>query len=108
MNAVFYTADPAEVIKMRIESLSLMAGTDEQLAPLFAADRMIGAAQFGSMPPPTPDARERYIRMEAVMIANHASEAGLTRLATWEPNLKGHMRRITIWITITWRVPAEW
>jgi hypothetical protein len=36
---------------------------------------MIGAAQFGSMPPPTPDARERYIRMEAVMIANHASEA---------------------------------
>jgi hypothetical protein len=82
MNAVLYTADPAEFIKMRIESLSLMAGTDEQLAPLFAADRMIGAAQFGSMPPPTPDARERYIRMEAVMIANHASEAGLTRLAT--------------------------
>jgi hypothetical protein len=75
MNAVFYTADPAEFIKMRIESLSLMAGSDEQLGLLFAADRMIGAAQFGSMPPPTPDARERYIRMEAVMIANHASEA---------------------------------
>jgi hypothetical protein len=75
LNAVLYTADPAEFIKMRIESLSLMAGTDEQLAPLFAADRMIGAAHFGSMPPPTQDARERYIRMEAVMIANHASEA---------------------------------
>ncbi|MDT5350659.1 MAG: hypothetical protein QOH91_3946, partial [Mycobacterium sp.] len=26
LNAVFYTADPAEFIKMRIESLSLMAG----------------------------------------------------------------------------------
>jgi hypothetical protein len=75
MNAVFYTADPAEFIKMRIESLSPLAGSDEQLGLLFAVDRMIGAAQFGSMPPPTPDARERYIRMEAVMIANHASEA---------------------------------
>jgi hypothetical protein len=75
LNAVFYTADPAEFIKMRIESLSLMAGSDEQLGPLFAADRMIGPAHFGSMPPPTQDARERYIRMEAVMIANHASEA---------------------------------
>ena len=32
LNAVFYTADPAEFIKMRIESLSLMAGSDEQLA----------------------------------------------------------------------------
>jgi hypothetical protein len=75
MNAVFYTADPAEFIKMRIESLSPLAGSDEQLGLLFTVDRMIGAAQFGSMPPPTPDARERYIRMEAVMIANHASEA---------------------------------
>jgi hypothetical protein len=36
---------------------------------------MVGPAHFGSMPPPTQDARERYIRMEAVMIANHASEA---------------------------------
>ncbi|WP_137145098.1 hypothetical protein [Mycolicibacterium sp. CR10] len=74
LNAVFYTADPAEFIRMRIESLSLMACGDEQLAPLFAADRMIGSAHFGSMPPPAPDARQRYIRMEAVMIANHASE----------------------------------
>jgi hypothetical protein len=74
MNAVFYTADPAEFIKMRIEALSLLAGTDDQLAPLFAADRMVGAAHFGAMSPPSQDARERYIRMEAVMIANHASE----------------------------------
>jgi hypothetical protein len=75
LNAVLYTADPAEFIKMRIESLSLMACTDEQLGPAFAADRMIGAAHFGPMPPPTPVARQRYTRMEAVMIANHASEA---------------------------------
>lgn len=75
LNAVFYTADPAEFIKMRIESLSLMACSDEQLGPLFASDRMIGAAQFGSMPPPTSEARQRYIRMESAMIAHHASEA---------------------------------
>ena len=74
LNAVFYTADPAEFIRMRIESLSLMAGSDEHLAPLFEADRMIGPAHFGPMPPPAQDARQRYIRMEAVMIANHASE----------------------------------
>jgi hypothetical protein len=36
LNAVFYTADPAEFIKMRIESLSLMACSDEQLGPLYA------------------------------------------------------------------------
>ena len=75
LNAVFYTADPAEFIKMRIESMSLMACSDDQLAPLFASDRMIGAAHFGPMPPPTPEARQRYIRMESVMIAHHASEA---------------------------------
>lgn len=80
LNAVLYTADPAEFIKMRIESLSLMAGTDEQLAPVFAADKFIGAAHFGSTVPPTSPARERYIRMEAVMIANHASEALLRLL----------------------------
>ncbi|WIM88365.1 hypothetical protein PT015_02315 [Candidatus Mycobacterium wuenschmannii] len=74
LNAVFYTADPAEFIRMRIEALSLMACTDEQLGPLFGANRIVGAAHFGSMPPPSPDARQRYIRMEAVMIANHASE----------------------------------
>jgi hypothetical protein len=75
LNAVFYTADPAEFIKMRIESLSLMACSDEQLGPLFASDRMIGTAHFGSMPPPTQEARRRYIGMESVMIAHHASEA---------------------------------
>jgi hypothetical protein len=72
---VFYTADPAEFIKMRIEALSLMACSDDQLAPLYTTDRTVGAAFLGAMPPPTPEARQRYIRMEAVMIANHASEA---------------------------------
>ncbi|OPX12577.1 hypothetical protein [Mycobacterium sp. AT1] len=74
LNAVFYTADPVEFIRMRIESLSLMASTDEQLGSLFEANRIVGAAHFGPMPPPPLDARQRYIRMEAVMIANHASE----------------------------------
>ncbi|ART70910.1 hypothetical protein BTO20_22330 [Mycobacterium dioxanotrophicus] len=75
LNAVFYTADPAEFIKMRIESLSLMACSDDRLAQLYGSDRMIGPVHFGPMPPPTSDARQRYLRMEAVMIANHASEA---------------------------------
>ncbi|MGO9103901.1 MAG: hypothetical protein ACLP9Y_32450 [Mycobacterium sp.] len=75
LNAVFYTADPAEFIKMRIESLSLMAASDEQLTPAFAADKMIGSAHFGPMTVPTQNARERYVRMESVMIAHHASEA---------------------------------
>lgn len=75
LNAIFYTADPSYFIKMRVESLSLMACSDDQLAPLYATDRTIGSAFLGAMPPPTPDARQRYVRMEAVMIAHHASEA---------------------------------
>lgn len=74
LNAVLYTADPAEFIKMRIESLSLMACSDDQLAPLYGTDRSVGEAFLGAMPPPTSEARQRYVRMEAVMIANHASE----------------------------------
>jgi hypothetical protein len=86
LNAMFYNADPAEFIKMRIESLSLMACADEQLAPVFGADRLIttsrvdddmpeASATFGAMKPPDEAARKRYIRMESVMIAHHASEA---------------------------------
>jgi hypothetical protein len=47
LNAVFYAADPAEFINMRIETLSLMACSDEQLTPVFGTDRMIGTAHFG-------------------------------------------------------------
>ena len=43
LNAVFYTADPAEFIKLRIEALSLMACSDEQLAPVFGADRVMSS-----------------------------------------------------------------
>jgi hypothetical protein len=87
LNAMFYNADPAGFIKMRIESLSLMACSDQQLGPAFGADRSIRtsrtsdpdlpevAAVFGPMDPPDMAVRKRYIRMESVMIAHHASEA---------------------------------
>jgi hypothetical protein len=71
---VFYTADPAEYIKMRIESLSLTACSDELLTPAFGSDRVIGNAHFGTMDPPAAEARQRYILMEAVTVAHHASE----------------------------------
>jgi hypothetical protein len=74
LNAVFYGSDPAEYIKMRIESLSIMACDDEQLAPAFAADRHIGANRFTPNTPPPLDARQRYVRTEATTIAHHASE----------------------------------
>lgn len=86
LNAMFYNADPAEFIKIRIESLSLMACTDEQLGPAFGVARSITttridddlpdvSATFGAMAPPDERVRKRYIRMESVMIAHHASEA---------------------------------
>jgi hypothetical protein len=74
LNAVFYGGDPAEFIKMRIESLALMACDDEQLAPAFGAARQIGTAHFRPSSPPPVDARRRYIRTEAEMVAHHASE----------------------------------
>jgi hypothetical protein len=75
LNAVFYTADPAAFIKMRIEALSLMACDDESLAPAFASNRMIGSVSFGGMPVPSREARQSYLRTEAVAIVHHASEA---------------------------------
>jgi hypothetical protein len=83
---MFYNADPAEFIKMRIEAISLMACTDEQLAPAFGAARTISSsrigdkdapevsARFGAMKPPDLAARKRYVGMESVMIAHHASD----------------------------------
>ena len=44
-NAMFYGGDPAEFIKMRIESLSLMACSDEQLTPAYGSDRLILATR---------------------------------------------------------------
>jgi hypothetical protein len=88
LNAMFYNADPGEFIKMRIEALSLMVCADEQLAPAFGVDRIVATPQadaespqavatFGAMEPPDESARKRYLRMESVMIAHHASEAFL-------------------------------
>jgi hypothetical protein len=59
---------------MRVEALSLMACSDSQLSPVFDFDRVIGNAHFGPMEPPVAEARQRYIRMEAVSVAHHASE----------------------------------
>jgi hypothetical protein len=76
LNATFYTARPAEFVNMRINVLSLIACTEEQLAPAFGADRKIGAAlSFGGMAVPHEEERQRYIQTEAMMLVHHASEA---------------------------------
>lgn len=76
LNALFYSADPSEFIKMRIETLSLLACQDEVLAPAYGSDRPIGKSiQFRAKPLPHPLQRYKYLRMEAVTIVHHASEA---------------------------------
>jgi hypothetical protein len=47
LNAVFYSADPSEFIKMRVQALTLMACHDAFLAPAFAVSRQIGSMSFG-------------------------------------------------------------
>jgi hypothetical protein len=75
LNAVFYTARPAEFISMRIMALSLLACDDAQLEPAFGADRVIGNVTFPAAPVPDEKERRRYIQTEAMMIVHHASEA---------------------------------
>ncbi|MGV0043018.1 hypothetical protein ACRU13_02270 [Mycobacterium colombiense] len=76
LNAVFYSADPSEFIKMRIDSLALMACTDEVLAPAYGSNRPIGdTLHYPATPVPHPKQRHKYVRMEAVTIVHHASEA---------------------------------
>jgi hypothetical protein len=75
LNAVFYSADPSEFIKMRVQALTLMACHDAFLAPAFAVSRQIGSMSFGGTGVPLPEARQRYLRTEAVTIVHHASEA---------------------------------
>jgi hypothetical protein len=76
LNAVFYSADPSEFIKMRVETLALLACKDEVLAPVYASDRPIGESiHFKATPVPHPQQRHKYVRMEAVTIVHHASEA---------------------------------
>lgn len=74
LNATFYTADPAEFLRLRIEALSLMALPTEQIAPLLATPRRIGSLGMDPTGPPANDVRERYIATEAVMIFHHAAE----------------------------------
>lgn len=75
LNATFYTARPAEFINMRINVLTLIACSEEQLSPVFGAERSIGNAFVPGSPVPSLDDRERYLQMEAMMIVHHASEA---------------------------------
>ncbi|WP_425005767.1 hypothetical protein [Mycolicibacterium sp. S3B2] len=76
LNAVFYSAEPSEFIKMRIENLALMACTDEALAPAYGSDRPVGdTLHYPATSVPHPTKRHKYVRMEAVTIVHHASEA---------------------------------
>src|ERR1700694_2821928 len=75
LNATFYTAGPAEFINVRINVLSLMACSDEQLAPAFGSDRQIGTVSFGGISPPSEEERQRFFQTEAMMLVHHASEA---------------------------------
>ena len=62
LNATFYTARPAEFINMRINVLTLIACSEEQLSPVFGAERSIGNAFVPGSPVPSLDDRERYRR----------------------------------------------
>lgn len=76
LNAVFYSADPSEFIKMRAETLALHACRDDVLAPVYASDRRIGKSiSVNATSVPHSQQRYKYIRMEAVTIVHHASEA---------------------------------
>ena len=76
LNAVFYSTDPSEFIKMRIENLALMACKDEVLSPAYGSERPIGdSLHYPATSVPHPKQRHKYVRMEAVTIVHHASEA---------------------------------
>lgn len=74
LNATFYTADPAGFLRLRIEALSLMALSREQLRDVYATERRIGSLGMTPVSPPDDDERERYIATEAEMIVHHAAE----------------------------------
>lgn len=75
LNAVFYSADPSEFIKMRVKTLALMGCPDVFLGPAFAVDKQIGSMAYGGSEVPSAEERQRYLRTEAVTIVHHASEA---------------------------------
>lgn len=74
LNATFYTGDPSEFLRLRIETLSLMSLPTDQIAPLLDAPRRIGSLGIDPTGPPSDDVRERYIATESVMIFHHAAE----------------------------------
>lgn len=74
LNATFYTSDPASFLRLRIEALSLMALSQEQLRPVYATERRIGSISIPPTGPPEDDERERYVATEAEMIIHHAAE----------------------------------
>src|SRR5271167_2183590 len=74
LNATFYSARPADFINMWVNVVSLMASSDELLAPAFRAERRIADVLFRGIDPPGGEERERYLQMEALMIVHHASQ----------------------------------
>lgn len=75
LNTLFYTAKPAQFIRMRINVMALMAAPDSSLAPAFAVDRVLGSSVITGGPAPDSDLRMQYMRTETVAIVHHASEA---------------------------------
>lgn len=74
LNATFYTAEPAEFIKMRIEALSLLGSSDDDIRKMYSKVRNVGNIEMRDGTAPTEDERQRYISAEASMVAQHAAE----------------------------------
>lgn len=74
LNFSFYEEHPSEFIHMRIEVLSLMLCSEQQLAPAYAAERSIKGIRVGGTTPPDEEKRSRYLRTEALVIFHHAAE----------------------------------
>lgn len=74
LNGMFYNADPAGYLRMRIESVSLMLCTDDVLRPAFSSARSIRSTFFGAMEPPSDESRRRFVVTESNLIFHHAAE----------------------------------
>jgi hypothetical protein len=74
LNFSFYEEHPSEFILMRIEVLSLMLCSEQQLEPAYAAERSIKGIRLSGTTPPDEEKRSRYLRTEAVVIFHHAAE----------------------------------
>lgn len=74
LNFSFYEEHPYDFINMRIEVLSLMLCNEEQLTPVYAAERTLKGISLGGTTPPDKKKRDRYLQTEAVVILHHAAE----------------------------------